>query len=35
MVAMLAHLLFFLASAQDAANRLTGEGWREWTLHRF
>jgi hypothetical protein len=32
---MLVHLLLFLASAQDAANRLTGEGWREWTLHRF
>lgn len=32
---MLAQLLFFLASAQDASNRLTGGGWREWTLHRF
>ncbi len=35
MATMLLAFLLFLGSAQDAGNRLVGEGWREWTLHRF
>jgi hypothetical protein len=35
MATMLTAFLLLFASAQDVSNRLTGDGWREWTLYRF